>query len=113
MTVSLTARVALFFLGIFYEMVKDALTVKVSLTAIDSLITILESKYHVSTEAVQSTKTPASRYVFHPTSAEEKNLSRYATFRTLNLSVNVQRNVSFHSVVSAFVAIVLSSPSAK
>ena len=100
MTVSLTARVVLFFLGIFYEMVKDALIVSVSLTDIDSLITILESRYHVSTDAVQSTKTPASRYVFHQTSAEEKYLSRYATFRTLNLSVNSQRSVSVASFVS-------------
>jgi len=111
-TVSLTDRVVLFSLGIFYETVKEQLIVKVSFADIDSLITILDKRYHVSAEAVQSTKTPASRYEFHQTSAELKYLSRYATFETLNLSVNVQRSVSLCRIKSALTAAVLSLHSA-
>lgn len=103
-----TDRVCEFTLGIFYEIVKEAFIVKVSVAVMVSAIIILDNKYHVSAEAVPSTNTHASRYVFPQTSAEEKYLSKYATFSTLNLSVNVQRSVSVQSNKSAFVAAVLS-----
>lgn len=107
-----TDRFCEFALGICYVMVNELFIVKVSVAVIVSAIIILDNKYHVSAEAVPSTKTPASRYVFPQTSAEEKYLSKYATFSTLNLSVNVPRNVSVPRVKSAFVAGVLSLPKA-
>lgn len=99
-------------LGMVYEIVKEAFIVNVSVADIVSSIMILDNKYQVSAEAVPSTKTQASRYEFPQTSAEEKYLSRYATFSTLNLSVNVPRSVSVPSVKSAFVGVVLSLPKA-
>lgn len=78
----------------------------VSVAAMTSFARILESKYPVSTEAVQSTKIPSSETVDHQTSVEVKNLSRYATLSTENLFSNVARRVSVTSVVSEFAGVV-------
>ena len=89
-----------------YAIVIVALIVSVSVAAMTSFARILESKYPVSTDAVQSTKIQSSETVDHQTSEEVKNLSRYATLSTENLFSKVARRVSVTSFVSVFAGVV-------
>lgn len=96
-----------------YPIVIVTFTVNVSFTPIVSLTSICDSKYQVFAVPLPSTITPISWYELPHTSALLQNLSKYATLSILNLSENKPLIVSFHSMVSALVGGVLSSPIAR
>lgn len=92
---------------------KVTFTVSVSVAVMTSFARILDRRNPVFAPADQSTKTPTSLIVSPPTSAELKNLSKYATLSTLNLFVNVPLIVSVTSCVSLFETAVEPLPTAK
>lgn len=78
----------------------ETLTVSVSFAESVIFVRILERRYPELTLAVPSTNVPTSLIVSPPTSVEEKNLSRYAVFRSAVLCVKSHRTSSVPSCVS-------------